>query len=606
MDVGWAVLGIAPLPRERGILHAAVMLALSLVGTRAFALPPGREWASPTEFDPSIAYAAPRLWTDAMGMPQLDMNRWPSPVAPHLTPYAWSGDTWIPGADAVSPPGAISSPITWAAPLVSREGIRAMAGISSLRDPDNYFRLVVWPVSPGSIGVPETVTVATGQTTGHAAAEAGGHRWVTHPEQFPQDPPIFHVRTLYSEQPGQWRELPRGTDEEIMCALAPLDDHHALRVSGGWNTERWTVLEDDHVAASGVLRQDSLFHPFPTPLVCCLRPRPSGGAWLLWAVHGVPCVSSFRDGVWSDPQDLIVQHSTTPAVFYYLDWGDMSNDANERPVIAWIDNGIGPGLFIRQVGCIAFPNDHGWDPGDEVPGTDLPGTDDDAAYLSVTRDRFGEAWVAWDTYRSGRAFWTHTQVRAVASDVTVEGNPHARTVRWSLSEPAPGSAWTVERAHDLEAFAPVATLRAGEGVAMAFTDVDHERLDDRGHGDGQASLHYRIRRESVDAACVWTSGEARWLVGQERNPHPTLAVSTSDRMLHFELTGLPQGACTVTLFDMQGRVVGRWSRMREGGEPGSFDVALDALGRLGAGVYFAHLAHATAGDLATTKVVLLK
>jgi hypothetical protein len=587
-----------------------LVLALSLTGTRSLAMPPGREWVPPTEFDPAIAYEAPRLWTDARGMPQLDMKRFPGPVAPHLTPYAWMGDAWIPGADALSPPGAISSPITWAAPLVSREGIQAMAGISNIPDRDGYFRLVLWPVSPGSIGVPETVAVATGQTTGHAAAEAGGHRWVTHPEQFPQDdPPIFHVRTLYSERPGQWRELPRGTDEELMCALAPLDDHHALRVSGGWNAQRWTVLEDDRVAASGVLSQDP--HPILTPLIGCLRPRPSGGAWLLWAVHGVPRVSSFRDGVWSAPQDLTVQHPTTPATFYYFSWGDMSNDANERPVIAWIDIGSGPG-FIRQVGCIAFPNDNGWDPGDEVPGTDLPGDQEDAAFLSVTRDRFGEAWVAWDTYHTRRAFWTHTQVRSIAADVTVHGNPNVRTVRWSLSEPAPGSAWTVERARDREAFVPVATLRADSGVTMAFTDVDHVRFDDHVRSDDHvlsddlASLRYRIRRESVDAACVWTSAEAGWSAGHKRHRHGSLAVSTSGRMLHFELTDLPEGAYTLTLFDVQGRVAGRWSRVREAGAPESFAVALDAPGRLGAGVYIVRLAHATAGELATAKVVLLK
>jgi hypothetical protein len=579
---------------------------LSLVAMRALALPAGREWAPTAEFDPSFVYgyAAPRLWTDSGGTPQLDMERWPGPEASHLTPYVWSGDAWIPGADAISPPDAISSPITWPAPVVSRDGIHAMAGISDLRDRDGYFRFVVWPVSPGKIGVPETVMVATGQGTGHAAAEAGGHRWVTHPEQFPQDnPPIFRVRTAYSERPGQWRELPRGTDEELMCALTPLDDHHALRVSGGWSTQRWTVLEDDQVASSGVLRQDSLEHPFPTPLVSCLRSRPSGGAWLLWAVHGVPRVSSFRDGVWSEPQDLTIQHSPTPATFYYLEWGDMSNDTNERPVIAWIDTGIGPGFprgFIRQVGCIAFPNDHGWDPGDEVPGTDLPGDRDDAGYLSVTRDRYGEAWVAWDTYLSGRAFWTHTRVRATASDVTVFGNPDARTVRWTLSEPAPGSAWTVERAPDGGAFEPVATLRAGADVVMTFTDVDHA------HPNNHASLRYRIRRESVDATCVWTSGEASWLVGHERHPHPALVARTSGRTLHFELTDLPQGTYTLTLFDVLGRVVGRWSGLRGAGESESFDVALDALGRLRPGLYCARLAHATEGELATAKVLLLR
>jgi hypothetical protein len=268
-------------------------------------------------------------------------------------------------------------------------------------------------------------------------------------------------------------------------------------------------------------------------------------------------------------------------------------------VIAWIDYGSGPGFF-RQVGCIAVPNDHGWDPGDEVPGTDLPGDRDDAAYLSVTRDRYGEAWVAWDTYLSGRAFWTHTRVRATAFDVTVSGNPHARTVGWKLSEPAPGSTWTVERAPDGGAFEPVATLRADAGTAMAFIDVDHARPSNH------ASLRYRVRRESVDAASVWTSGEARWSVGHEGHPRPALVARTSGRMLHFELTDLPQGAYTVTLFDVLGRVVGRWSGVHGAGDSESFDVALDALGRLGPGVYYARLAHATEGELATAKVLLLR
>jgi hypothetical protein len=207
--------------------------------------------------------------------------------------------------------------------------------------------------------------------------------------------------------------------------------------------------------------------------------------------------------------------------------------------------------------------------------------------------------VAWDTYESGRAFWTHTRVRATASDVTVCGNPHARTVRWTLSEPAPGSAWTVERARDGGAFEPVATLRAGADIAMAFNDVDHAR------SSIQASVRYRIRRESVDAACVWTSGEACWSVGHERHPRPALVARTSGPTLHFELTDLPQGAYTLTLFDVLGRAVGRWSGVRGAGESESFDVALEAF-RHSPGVYYARLEHATDGELATAKVLLLR
>ena len=320
MPFACAAVGIVPLRSTRG-LRAALVLALSLTGTRSLAMPPGREWVPPTEFDPAIAYEAPRLWTDAREHAPAGheavfparsrrtsrrMPGWVTRGSPERMPYRPQARSHRP-----SPGPRRSSHVK-----ASSDGRHQQHP-----DRDGYFRLVLWPVSPGSIGVPETVAVATGQTTGHAAAEAGGHRWVTHPEQFPQDdPPIFHVRTLYSERPGQWRELPRGTDEELMCALAPLDDHHALRVSGGWNAQRWTVLEDDRVAASGVLSQDP--HPILTPLIGCLRPRPSGGAWLLWAVHGVPRVSSFRDGVWSAPQDLTVQHPTTPATFYYFSWGD--------------------------------------------------------------------------------------------------------------------------------------------------------------------------------------------------------------------------------------------------------------------------------------------
>ena len=77
-------------------------------------------------------------------------------------------------------------------------------------------------------------------------------------------------------------------------------------------------------------------------------------------------------------------------------------------------------------------------------------------------------------------------------------------------------------------------------------------------------------------------------------------------MLHFELTDLPEGAYTLTLFDVQGRVAGRWSRVREAGHPSRSLSRSTRLAASGRGVYIVRLAHATAGELATAKVVLLK
>jgi hypothetical protein len=105
-------------------------------------------------------------------------------------------------------------------------------------------------------------------------------------------------------------------------------------------------------------------------------------------------------------------------------------------------------------------------------------------------------------------FFTHTYTVATSSAPTVSsaspsaallGQP-ARTVRWTLSEPAPETWWAVLAARDGGPYEEVARVRAALAVDMEWIDSSPPA----------AEIRYRIRRESVDKRYELLSEEVVW------------------------------------------------------------------------------------------------
>src|SRR5262249_54216413 len=114
---------------------------------------------------------------------------------------------------------------------------------------------------------------------------------------------------------------------------------------------------------------------------------------------------------------------------------------------------------------------------------------------AVARDGNGDAWLAWWKYYDG-LFWVHTYTKATCSAPEVRDSSGKPELRWVLSEPAPGSMWTVLRSLSGAPESAVARVEAGKGLELAWRDSDLP-------ADAHAS--YRIRRECLDVRYQWLS-----------------------------------------------------------------------------------------------------
>jgi hypothetical protein len=390
------------------------------------------------------------------------------------------------------------------------------------------------------------------------------------------------VRVAYSDTPRVWHEVPTLGTDDINCAIAPLSETSALLVYAGGSGLAWARLEGAEWVEHGVIDPNPWHGLHPR-----FAFRPSGGLWLFWTTKYWAHVSSYRDGVWSRGDSLQALHP--PGETFWSAWGDMSRDHEERPLLAWGD--LGYGYTYRDVACVSFPTETGWATGEEVPGSD-GGWDP-----TVTRDRNGDAWVAWWPIRLGRTYWNHTYVSATASEPSILGVEDRLVVSWTLSEPAPGSYWAVLRAEGDGEFVDVARVRADSTVAMSWNDATAPQ--------GQV-LRYRIRRESVDTRYEWLSDEAVWAVSLSafglmvRGPQPVLDLA------RMQLIGAVAGPAEVQIYDVQGRRM--WMTRLVADGTGRDDVQLDMRGRreFRSGLYFVRAVDASGRMTPAVKLAVLR
>jgi hypothetical protein len=115
---------------------------------------------------------------------------------------------------------------------------------------------------------------------------------------------------------------------------------------------------------------------------------------------------------------------------------------------------------------------------------------------AVARDVLGETWIAWVRDKSTEASVIHTRVVATANSLVATHDATGTRLEWTLSQPAPGSVWSIWRTDPGVAPREVARVRAGTNVHMRWRDPV-----------GRGAVSYRLRREAIDARERWESAE---------------------------------------------------------------------------------------------------
>lgn len=581
------------LPRRRCRWNARVLAAVCLAGTwgaasqPARALPAGRSWATTEAVGhPGIVNVrAGRLEVDGEGNPFLIIGaRREGTAEREWTLFDWRDSLWAPrlftGTRASFFPEHVLSFVPG----------QSLVWISTVRYPDGLGPLLISQLLPEPTP-PETILATYVQSSEYGAAASFKRRWAARSDQRPGTFTNW-IRVSYSDTTGIWRPLPelgRFGADEFMCAIAPLSDRRAVVAYSAGDGLSWAIADGDTWIETGNLdpRRGGPLHPH-------FAFRPSGGLWLLWTDRHWVHVSSYRDGAWDRGDST--RCARGPAETFWSVWSDISRGPYERPLLAWGDLGVGS--TFRDVGCVAFPTESGWAPGDEIPGSEGLFSNP-----KVTRDRNGDAWLMWDLRGLSITRFTHTYVSATTSAPILAGAGRHRVLSWTLSEPAPESWWAVMRARGRGDFEQVARLRAGETTEMSWTD-------DSPPG---GVLRYKIRRESVDSRYLWESKEAHWPPGQARLrlrlavPGPTRPHVESASAVALEVEEAAGGPLDIALYDLQGRLVHR--QRPESGGTGQDAIRLDlslADRPLTPGIYFVRAQDAAGRSSDVLKIAILK
>ncbi|MCC6349109.1 MAG: T9SS type A sorting domain-containing protein [Candidatus Eisenbacteria bacterium] len=495
--------------------------------------------------------------------------------------YVWSTFVW---ADTGWRNTFRSNTITGGLPEFAVQDVRPRTMIDIGTEDRNFLcRLAVQSVNPDSIAPPDSIGTTVSQSSDYAAAASNRRRWAIRSEQRRTSSAWF-VRVYYSDTTRIWHEVePVGIDE-FTCSIAPLGDTTAMIAYAGESGLQYAILDGARWVVTGNLdpRPWSPVHPR-------LRLRPSGGLWLFWADYDWMHMSSYKDGVWSrgDSVQCIPNAGETFRPIFL----DAEHDTTEYPVLAWTNSGYGD--TWRDVTAIAFPNGHGWDPGEEVPDSQESGW----FSPTMTTDLNGDVWVAWRLARYGINRWTHTYCSATCAAPAVALRGDGVRLSWALTSRAPGSRWSVWRAAGDGAFDSLGTVRAGEDSVLTF--------DDAIAFPGQ-TWRYRIRRESVDVRYRWESDVATHWRPDTRAPIGlTLTNPTSGARLAFRLSGAA-GLLWVRLYDLQGRQVLHQRLAANGTGEDSFTLDLGGSGARRPGMYFLRVSDGTLRTTRTARVAVIR
>lgn len=572
------------LRHSRAAWTIVTLLSIS-AAVPAHGLPLGRGWI-PSEHlaKPGFLYlAGPRLETDAEGIPVTLVEANYGATGDALLGYRWTGQSWTEAWQLNRQSGFL-----W--PVLAPRDQQHLVWVDYAPVPERpgpYARLFMAQVFGDGVGPIDTVAIVHDKTVSYAAAVSARRRWVlVHDAQ-------TNLKLFYSDAPHRWAELPVSGNGADGVTVTVLDDTTAL-VAGANRQITWGIVRGSEWVGGA--------HPIPDGFAYApmYRPRPSGGQWLKWgsADEDYVGIMSYVDTLWSAPESLRCAHRVQGQ--HLANCGDLSRDEGEYPAVVWSTQ-----LNASLTVCACMPTDSGFTLADELEGSRTDGCP------TVARDANGDVWVAWWRYFQGM-YWTHTYTKAVAGAPRVVETGRRRVVGWTLSEPAPGSWWTVQRsgrhgprrptwqprAWDAEGlFEDVARVRAGNTVEMAWVD----------DSPPAGVLQYRIRRDCVDRRYEWLSEEATWPPRSHKPRAIRLAPRGAGIGSEFEVSDASPGELEVWVYDVQGRHVHRQFEVPIEREVRTFRLGLDAGGGgLQPGIYFIRARDALGRESNAVKTVVLR
>lgn len=334
-----------------------------------------------------------------------------------------------------------------------------------------------------------------------------------------------------------WRPLPTPPGSRVQVGACPdiaaLSDSTALVVYNAAQYLDWGIVNDTGwVRLPEHLRSDYTLDPLH------LRPNRDGSIWLHYGRRDtITYMRKFKDMAWSPDDTLGWAFPTNDVHSTFV--GPMSQDDRPLPVVAGAAYSVRNGLVFAYVNV---PMDSGYGRFERIPDSE------EGVIWGVTRDDNGDVWLAWWRYLDG-LYWLHTYTQATCSTPALRESRGRPELTWTLSEPAPGSVWSVLRSVKGGAESPVARLAAADGLELSWTDRELP---------ADASARYRIRRECRDLRYQSLSEpSAEWLPRTAVLGLTLRSANPASRSFEAEVTGSGTGQLTFTFYDLQGRRVAR-------------------------------------------------
>lgn len=521
----------------------------------ACAMPQGRAWAPIDTLRLTHAYIVPsRFEPIRNGRIELIGNGYYGTGGRRLYGFEWADSAW-----RVRWSSDVQSYVVWPTITPPERQMLVWKTTNPVDSAYHYFsHIVTADVVGDTLTPPDTIARVNAASLTYMGGSRGRRRWVAVRDgNGLLGSTFFLFRSDSSRTWTQMRTSELNATHGI--ALAPLDSVSVLVVTSEWSEQlRWGVLRDTSWTAD------------PTPLADYGPHGPSlirhadGRIRVAWSSYDdFLRTRVFENGAWAEPETI---RAALPDTVQHLFYGaSLSAEGSARPALAWY------GYKIRDDVAwyvwVAFPTDSGFGVGEKLPGS-WNGHSPDCLV-----DENGDVWVAWMRDWDG-LYWTHSYCTATPSTPTVgevDGRPR---LRWSLTEPAPGTWWAVLRSADGGPSEPVARIRAGAGVEMTWSDST---------ATPGAVLRYSIRSECRDARYRVTSAEAEW---RPRGASIGLAIRSENpasTLVRFELSGASAGTVEVLLYDLFGRQVAKRRENASGSGVDRFELPL--AGRFRPGLY---------------------
>ncbi|OFV83551.1 MAG: hypothetical protein A2W26_10245 [Acidobacteria bacterium RBG_16_64_8] len=528
----------------------------------------------------------PRLEIDAKGSPLLAaIGRNELTDFQNALGYKWEDSSW-------TEIWRLEEKTNLLRPVLSPPGTYHLLWNSLTNKPDDppyASYLAMAEVEQGVLGAPDTVARVHMERSTYSGAVTDQRRWAAMGDVvFEGAQALGKLRLFYSESLRAWQEVETAGSGDRGVAIGALDDTTALVAWAGLDEGLWWGELRGSAWFPGSYRLAGELSTAPR-----LRWKPNGGFWLAWATASPHIELSHYDGAtWALPETLRCAYSDVVLPdLHFTNLLDLSRDGVQRPAIIW---GAFDGRTGTEAVCVCVPNDSGWTTAEELPDAV------DAVGIAIARDLNEDVWVAWWPRALTGVHWKHTYTRAVPSPPVLESDAGKPGVSWTLSEPAPETWWAVLRATAGGPFEPVARVRAGPSVEMAWTDST---------APAGNALRYRIRRESVDLRYRWETPESVDAIWIPKTGALRLKLRGRNPVVgrtEFLLLGARPGRLEVEVYDLRGRLVSQVTITASGA--GQDTVSLEPGGNLPplSGVYFVRAVEAGGGASETIKIVLFR